>query len=476
MRLFPQLFFTLLLLSLMSESSYAQCFILKVSFDDCQSCRGILTSFDPQKTGLPAYVVFPTKSLSDSSEIQFLGRFEQSGMKAIYDDSWYNKMKDCKSCVVGLNKHGKIAYNSLLSELRIDSFQEYIANNKSTKMDKHVQFFEQRDTIKYVFDIGLGSLKIINNNNGDLIGKIRSSDMNLGLLGAKMSGGERFKFQKYGFALNRGSSELAAKFKSFQIAPNGDIFMSYQYHNTPDSLTNNITDEICIVQYSSLGQFKDIFLVRQKKDMVLYDFSFLLENSKSIYINACSSEGFQKDLESGIKRINYIAHFLLKNGIFEFEKFVPLDIPYIHKTKYFENDLSSNLSCFPYVANYLSNEVYDIYSGRKMYIINDSIYKKGILEDEANSFTEPFHCYGVKFNTKHKELILAYKLGDNTYINWYSKDLLLLRSRCLDFKFTKLGQVRFVNMNLESNLLEIIYANQENDLQTVAVPLDLYNI
>lgn len=455
--------------------SQAQCFVLKVNITDCALCSASSSAFNPQQTGLPAFVIYPTSRREDSTDINYAGKFSEHNIKMLFNDNWNEKLTcdNSLSCVFGLNKDGKIVYTSSLKSLSTAQLDTFLLSNKAEQSVKTVR----HDSLLYTQN-NLGVIKIHDVANDHLVYTIRVADFDLQLLANKMSGVEKQRFEKYGTIINKKTSAFLAQFTDIQFSNNGDLFVKLLYHTTYDSLTSNIVDEHAIVHYNAIGNYKDVYLIEKSKAFIFKDRNFLLANEDTFYaiVEDVSKRIVHEKPES---KINFIGRFIKNKGMYRFNSYVPYNLPYIQQLKFEYNYLSSSSSYYPLFTNKFSNSVYNIKTNKSVFIIDSAKYITGI---DTSSFDpqksiethEKLNVFAIRpVFGKPNLYSIPYIYDNKLYINYYTDDLV---KTTFYWGEAKIGKNRIVSVagRAGQDIISIVYVDKDKTWKSVALPATLF--
>lgn len=458
------------------NQSPAQCFVLKVNMRDCALCVAGSSGFNPIKTGLPAFAIFPASNREDSADIEYAGKFSQRGIKLLFNDSWNDKL-NCDnnlSCVFGLNKEGKAVYTSSLKSIDSAQLSTFLLNNPAEKSE-HIK---QRDSFIYTNN-AYGTIKILNAADKQLINTIRFADFDLQLLANKMLGAEKQRFEKYGSIINKKTSAFLGKFQNFRVIDKGDLYVKVLFHNTRDSLTTNITDEHAIVHYDARGNYKDVYLVEAPDTVSFHDYDFLQANEDTLYA-VTHDRTMPIEPEKPTSEINFIGRYVKENGNYRFSGFVYCKMPYIYQMKFGYSYLGSGTSTYPLFISKFSNSVYNIKTNKSVFIIDSAKYMAGIDTSTFNpqksiETNEKLDVRGIRPVFGQSDLYaMPYLYDGKFYINYYTTDL--------EKKYTyHWGQATVAGMPIVSaatrdgqDVFSVIYADKHKTWKSIAMPMSLF--
>lgn len=467
------LFITILCLS---SQINAQCFLLKVNMRDCALHTTGISSFNPAKTGLPAFALFPTSSREDSVDIEYAGKFSVRGIKILFNDKWNEKI-DCgniRSCVFGLNKDGKVDYTSSLESIDSAQLNTFLLNNKPEKSATHIQ----RDSLLYTKN-ELGTIKILNAIDKQVIKTLRFADFDLQLLANKMPKGEKQRFEKYGNIINKRTSTFLGKFQNFRFNDKGDLFVKALFHNTEDSLTTNITDEHAIVHYDAWGNYKDVYLIELTEAIYFSDHDFLLANEDTFYAVTYDRK-MKIETQEPTNEINFIGRYVKRSGNYKFSGFLPYKIPYIYQLKFGFSYLGSGTSTYPLFVTKFSNEVYNVKTNQSVLIIDSTKYMVGIdtssFDAEKSIQThEKLDVRGIKEVYGHTDLYaMPYLYDGNLHINYYTANL--TKKHTYYWGKTTIAGKPIVSATVRDgqDVFAVIYAEKDKSWKLISMPLSLF--
>lgn len=458
----------------LSNALYSQCILTKISFNDCETCRGSLQALTSNKTGLPIFVVFPKYRMDDSTDIQRVGSFRNMNIQTIYSDTWYNKLqnKGCQSSVFGLDKYGVIRYQSCLTELDILGIKDFINQNKIHDYEDVYNMTVIRDSLLYFFDVGIGKLKISNYYNNESIKIIKSGEVSMSQISKNMSADEANRFLLYAEELNKEPS-FKSKFNAFQMGSDKSVYLRLQYYTMEDTSLGFVAEKNCIVKYDSIGNFKDVILIQMDTNFVIYDGAYLQDNDSFIYCNIRPKEGIHKLMSSRSPKY-FIARFSKKNGTYYLDGYIKYQMPFINRKKYFDSYLSSNISSYPYVANSYANEIFHLNNRVLINIIDTSSYKYNILES-IDADKEPFRVFPIKFDHYTNSLLVPYKNGNYFYLNVYDTNLTLLYSKELGLSLYNDRLAWSMEIYPSVDLAQIYFKYGEDSFSFISLPITLIN-
>ncbi len=459
-----------------ANTGLAQCFVLKANMNDCALCVSGSANFSPAKTGLPAFAVFPISSREDSADIEYAGKFSVRGIKLLFNDSWNEKLQcdQSLSCIFGLNKEGKTVYTSSLKSIDSVQLNTFLLNNAPEKSTTLVQ----RDSLLYTKN-ELGTIKILNAADKQLIKTLRFADFDLQLLANKMSIAEKQRFEQYGNIINKKTSTFLGKFQNFRINNNGDLFVKVLFHNTRDSLTTNITDEHAIAHYDGRGNIKDVYLIELTEGVSLNDIDFLMANDDTFY---AVTYDYKKriDRQEPTSEINFIGRYVKKKGNYRFSGFLPYKIPYIYQLKFGYSYLGSGTSTYPLFTAKFSNEIYNVKTNQSVFIIDSAKYMAGIdtssFDPEKSIEThEKLDVRGVRPVFGQADLYsLPYLYDGKLYINYYTTNLTKKHTYYWG-KATVAGKpIVSVSARTGLNMFSVIYAEKDKTWKSIAIPMSLF--
>lgn len=468
------LFFTAILI--LTNQSQAQCFILKVNIGDCALHTTGISNFNPVKTGLPAFAVFPTSSREDSADIEYAGKFSVRGIKMLFNDNWNEKLHcdNSLSCIFGLNKEGKIVYTSSLKSIDSVQLSTFILNNAPEKSAMLIQ----RDSFLYTKN-ELGTIKILNATDKQLVKTLRFADFDLQLLANKMPKAEKQRFEKYGNIINKRTSTFLGKFENFRFNNKGDLFVKVLYHNTLDSLTTNITDEHAIVHYDARGNYKSVYLIELTEAIYFSDHDFLFANEDTLYAVTYDRK-MKIETQEPTSEINFIGRYVKKMGNYHFSGFLPYKMPYIYQLKFGFSYLGSGTSTYPFFVPKFSNEVYNVRTNQSVFIIDSAKYIAGIDTSSFNAEKsiethEKLDVRGITavFN-QGGVYAMPYLYDGSLYINYYTANL--TKKYTYYWGKATVGGKSIVSASVKDgqDLFAVIYAEKDKTWKSILIPMSLF--
>lgn len=459
-----------------ANTSLAQCFVLKANMNDCALSVSGSAIFSPVKTGLPAFAVFPTSSREDSADIEYAGKFSVRGIKLLFNDSWNEKLQcgQSLSCIFGLNKECKIVYTSSLKSIDSAQLSTFLLNNAPEKSTMLVQ----RDSFLYTKN-ELGTIKILNAADKQLIKNLRFADFDLQLIANKMPDEEKQRFEKYGNIINKKTSTFLGKFQNFRIDNEGDLFVKVLFHNTRDSLTTNITDEHAIAHYDARGNFKDVYLIEHTAAVSFLDIDYLMANEDTFY---AVTYDYKKRINPQEPRseIYFIGRYVKKRGNYQFSGFLPYKMPYIYQLKFGYSYLGSGTSTYPLFTAKFSNEIYNVKTNQSVFIIDSAKYMTGIdtssFDPEKSIETlEKLDVRGARPVFGQVDLYsLPYLYDGKLYINYYTTNLTKKYTYYWG-KATVAGKpIVSVSVRAGQDMFSVIYAEKDKIWKSIAIPMSLF--
>ncbi len=470
--------FIVFLLFLTATSANSQCIVLKIDLNDCMVCRSKMLKVNPEVTGVPAYVLFPEASRADSVDLDFVGRFSVSNIEMRFNDNWYQQL-DCeksRSCAWGVDKFGVFTYLGAVVDLDSFSLSTFLTANKPNLEPLKSLKVAYLDSLQFKFDEELAVLHITNRFTQKTKAVIRSSNFNLSLITDKLSGLKKQQFDKYGRYINTEMAAFVAKFQNFRILNDSTVVMCYMYHNTPDSISGNITDEFAFIEYTLEGELRNVYLADIPSNMIMYIPDFIA-SGQELYVLFWALDSNGSSEPENWESVNYIARLILKDGKYVLDAPVPYNIPWYYRKRKMYDYLSLGFSSYPYVSSYLGNEIYDLKSNKKIHIISDTLFRKyaDAISDPASfdPALEKFHCYGIDYDKKKNELIVAYGFENKLLINAYTSSLDLISTTTVKLNFILDESFLWATVYPEINSLEISFRKKDKR-RKYSLPLDLF--
>ena len=451
----------------------AQCVLLKVDFNDCALCTASSAVFIPSRTGLPVYVVYPNSSRADSADLDYAGKFSRNHIQMLFNDYWNEKL-NCThglSCVFGLNRYGDIVYTSSLKTLVQAEVDTFLARNKAEPPIGEIY----NGALQYSHN-NLGVIKILNTANGEVVKTIRTSELDLQLLANKMAKNEKRCFEKYGAIINKEITPFLAKFIEIRLDKKGDLYVLLSYHNTPDSISVNITDESCILHYDAKGNYKDVYLIEKQKRFFIKCSGFLPVSDDTLCL-------ITEDRAKATDRTaNFLSRFVKKDGRYTFAGYIPLPLPYIYRYKYGVNYLTAGNSYSPLVVTTFSNTIYNINSRKTVCIIDSATYMAGI--DTATHFdpaksimtNEKLHVFSVVPVAGKQQLYsLTYTYDNKLFIDYYTTDLKKQSSYSWDAAGMMGNAILYAEGIEGKDAVSMLYQDGHKIRKSVIIPLSLFH-
>lgn len=467
-----------LLLVYCFSSSIGQCILIKADPRDCQSCFGNIRLLDPLRTGLPAFAVYPESLADDSSDLAERTGLTKHGIQLLFSSRTYNKFFEGNdsSEVIGLDNKASVLLRTGLKTLDRDSLDDFVFRAAAKVHEPDGFYRVYSDTLEYRADIGLGIIKILSLNSGKVLRTVRPRDVDMDEIARRLPNDAGKRLIRYGPAIRSGGSAVASSFSFVRLGNDGHAYFMFRYYSTPDSITNNIQEECCIVKCTPLGDIVSYHPIIRPPQQIIYDQSFILKEKEEIFVNTCSLEGFKRDLAKGAKRVNYIARYTLQERRFEYQGLIDLPLPYLHQTKYYENDFSSNFCDFPFVTNIHSNELYNLQLKKRVPIVEENLFRSICIEEESNGVSEKgFACFGIKKYEVDGQTraVLASRFIGNTWLTVYSPDLKPLRSTLISARFARDGQINWVDIYPPIRQVQIMFTTL-GSRRLLVLPSDLF--
>lgn len=457
---------------------YSQCIILKVDLNDCIACRSGMSQLSSRVTGLPSYVIYPETSRSDSADIDYEGKFSIAGHNILFNDRWYEKLAvdENKTCFFCLDKFGNVVYQEQIKKLDTNKLKSFINGNLPKDVQLKTQFTSYNDSFQLEFDMSLSRLTIANYKTNKLIANIRSSEFNIQLIEDKLEGIHKKKFQKYGKLINYKIPAFLAHFVSFRVVADSVILMYFQYHNTPDSISENITDDYAIIEYNFKGKLKNVYLIEKPDSIVFFSDDFLVDGH-DIYFPfwTLDSNGFSNPPIWA--EAKYLAKLSKRNGKYVFNSTLNIKLPEFYVQRKTYSYLSVLYSSFPYVCSYLSPEIVNIKTMEHNLQVSIDDIKNHIKNQtgDVDASIQKFYCYGVALTNNNSKVLTLYRYDDLLYLKAFQPSLNDTGSlNVIANIFTTNSKFIWGVMYPSINTLRITMETKENKYKKYNLPLDLF--
>lgn len=430
-------------------------------------------------TGLPAYVVFPESARADSADLDFVGRFSVSKIQMQFNDNWFQKVncKQGRSCAFGLNQYGSVVFETQIDKIDSIALHNYIRQNQPSDEVPDGSLFAYTDSLQFKFEDRLGRLVVSNRYKEKVLYKIKSSSFDLSLISNQLSGIKKEKFLKYGIQINKEMTAFICRFVSFRIKDDSTILLCLLYHNTPDSISPNITDDYAFIEYSMDGNVRNVKLADIPIDIVVYSPSFI-SDSGNIYVTFWRLNSHQENEPDNWDTARYIARFTAKGERYVLDSIMPQKIPWYYAQRKTYNYLSLAYSSYPYITSYLGNEITDLLTGKTIEIIPNEVFRKKIdFSKDGGSFDqalENFHCYGINVDKKKDEIISIFKSYNVLNIGRYDKNLNKISYTTIKYDFFSEASFIWASIYPEINLIEMRIKVKNSEFRQYYLPLDLF--
>lgn len=460
-------------LLLLCLTTQAQSLLLKVNLSECPTCKSNLYRYAAFTADIPSFVVFPAHLRDDSIDLEYTGHFSEHGFSILFNTPWYNKLNSIRasSTISCLDEQGKIVVTLPFTGNNTDTIQDFLANIVT---DKQPATYISRNGKEYSFNAQLGKLTI-KNNNGRTIKTIRSADIELATIAARLTGEKQELFKKHGETLNRKMTGFNATFSSFRLE-HDKLLGLFAFHSTPGNIREEITDEYALVQYDTLGNYQDMNLIELPDNVVFYEFDFFTAPNGDLFL-------YCYDLKQDPNKfpLDSVRNYLYQlrqtpNGIYQLYQRLDLGMPYVHKLKYGFNNLTSSLSFYPFVVNQYDNTVYNLATARTYKIINDSIYKKTVNANTEDYWAAHFRILATaRHATKCNCINIIYKLGNEYFLSELNGTTGKLHTEKLFLSqmADKLGSMTDLAFWMASDQILVRFKRADNANHEFCLPLSL---
>lgn len=150
-----------------------------------------------------------------------------------------------------------------------------------------------------------------------------------------------------------------------------------------------------IIKYNILTEQKSTFLLDQSEKICI-GLGFDIVDDSTIIILTTKPDEYIEDLVKNAEPIYNVSQFVLRNGMYHFDKYFPIDLAPIYRQKLLYNQFSLHASNYPLLTIYKDNYVYDLATGKKWNILENNRDAHKNTENFSKPYLdERFFVFGI---------------------------------------------------------------------------------
>lgn len=469
----------LILILFHCNPSFSQCALIDIKLTECVSCYQNLAYLDTHYASIPVFAVFGKSSEEDSADIDYKLKLARYGITSIYNDELHSKLSkiDNTSAITLVDVNGDWVWTKPIKEMTKPFIKDSLDIKSPNASFDNDYAYKEHGGYRYKFNYNTGVLKVTDRKTNQKKFEIKPSGFDYNNLEKNLTDEERFYFKQVNNEINK-ESNITPVYTWFNVDDDENIYLIFRYSNITMQGKENATviDKYCVTKYDKNGKLLTINPIQEQvkgsnRNFNVYTGRFCLVDSGTIL---CFAHDYKYWFDDIIKlkpdSIIYFANeYKLQNGRYYHTRSYPIDLPFIHRTKYFENYLSEELSSYPVIGVQFGNDLYNVENGAVTHLVNDEEYRKSIRVKKEVDGNEQLFVYGVLADKERKNVFVIFKWGSSVYVNHYNLKLELQKSFLLNSLFPK-ANISSADFDKTKSLLHI------NDLTTRrrwALPLGL---
>lgn len=464
-----------LLFFLQSIAQYLQ---VNIKLNECVSCYSSLTFLNPTKTGIPVFAVFKESYQEDSAAIEYKLKLRMFNIPTIYSTKMYKNVFDSTSSVSFYDRNGQLCWQKPLKTIK-SSFADTLRSQPNLYWEGlgHGCFWNNDYLYKFSYDLGI--LKAYDRSNKRILFEIIPSKTLLDSVVVKMTKQQKYYFQQVKTLLNE-KSNIAPSYQWFQIDNQGNLFLGYKCLTVSyDSISKNISDKdiYSLVKFSASGQLILVTPVEEynpkmNPNLSLYMCVFkVIDSDNFISVTHDWKNWVYEILEKkpDSTPIYTVTQFSTRDRKYYPAKYIPVDIPYANRKKYFDNHLSVVYCNYPLISFGFGNNLYNAENTATTTIVDDEQYRQSVsLDKEAEHAT--FAIVATIADKQSQNFYVFYRWKGQYLLNRYSWELKLEKSTPIQ-SILKFDGAIWAEFDLSHRLVYMVSKAGE---QRTALPLDIF--
>lgn len=458
---------------------FGQCILLDMKLNECSSCYNSLQYLNSSKIRIPVFTIFAERMIEDSSDIDYKLKLSMFNIKAVYSDELHKRFfnETNSSTAIFVDENGEILSNRVLKTIDRKFVEDTLQKYQYKSFDKACKY-SYFNNIYYKFNFHTGNLKMYIRNSGIINNEIKSSAISFDLLQEKLTKRDEFYFKQVGNRLNKKSS-FSPQYFWMDNDEWGNAYLSFTYLNVADDTPKFVMGEKqCIAKFNKEGQLVDMYPIEEKVEGSnvendLFSNRFIIKDSLSIISFTHNPDNWFDEilkLKPDSTPLRFISEYKIKDGRYYFDKSYSVDLPYIHRIKYFDNYLTPEFSSYPVFCVQFGNELWNVENGVKINLINETEYKNSIKVGKDDLGKEDMRTYQTFADKNNKTIYAIYKWKENYYLNKYNWDLVIQKTTILN-SILHLDVLASVDFDGTSRM---VYFNDKGLERSIGLPLDLF--
>ena len=433
----PSKLLFILLVALLSRGVHplkAQSIVLNIVPGECVSCRAYLSQMAKFHSYLPIMAIFKDHLRADSAEIEYLAGIQDLRLRYVFNNQMYDKYVATANPGSTSNwflydQHGSLVSKGNLKSLQPDSIRtqiETLLQKLPVTNRAHLYF---SDKYLSVFDSRLSRIDLYDKTDYRPVKKFRSSEFDFNELVKNLSTSDSLAFVQKGFRLTNGLG-FKPRYSWAYLTPNENLIGMFEYIQ-PTIIRDSFHYEIrkAVAHFTIDSDTPKIYPVNFASEDTLDNYAarfvYAGDNRFLTFTHGIWFDNLLK--KDPHQSISYITLYELDPAD---KSYRPIrqyqdDLPEIYRTKYFENELSPELSSYPYVLTRFGNEIRDIENGRSAAIIDTVDYHRYLVAYKSQKGKEYLTVLSSSVR-KDGQVFIAYRLEQDAYVNIYDPELKLL--------------------------------------------------
>lgn len=395
----------------------AQVLVAKVNFGSCPKCQVPLSLLSPASNQIPTYLALPSDSRSDSVELEEAYGIRSKGIIVLYNDALYDFLPDKhQSTLFLLDATGHIVWKKSLLELNQGDVSAgnslYLKSYAYKKKGTEINYIKYNK--RFAFDLVLGKLSIYGYEDTSVY-KMTEKDQQVAMKKSGQKQEEMTDEAKAFFALNK---QYRPSFVSFYPLSTDEVFLMGRYYMAERKGENTTIIPQNALFYHKNRKAVEVYPISTKNLPEGYSFdpsNFIMPNRQTILMPFFIAQEmpFRKPAK-------FAGMFVLKNGIYEFQQQLGLELPDVYKTNFGYNLVSFRIADYPFLMMPFGTDIYDVQTSKaiRMPFLHRVDYGNITPQDlvERGNEAVPFRNVDLVYDNKRNLIYIVSQYQKKYYL------------------------------------------------------------
>ena len=378
--------YSLIIFTVCIQQSFAQYVVFNIQLGNCIRCYKNLSELSKCMTSYPAFIALDPALATDSTEIFKTFKVDQFGYDVTFDSTLYHRTKHADfSSFNFFNENDSLILQQDILKTKTSICDELDFHVNLTLQDACFNKYNADKQFRFNILTGITEVLVQDQKIKSIYSSIVTADDVYQLLSD-----EKKKINTPTTLQELYSNPLIVnKIKYANVWDIGNLSFLYEYLIIQEISDGDtiVEKRYAIIEYDLSTGEKSLRSI-EMPDKGLLGFGFLIANDSSIVLLTENTLENIRELVKKPEPIYNVSEFVLREGIYTFKQYFPIDLAPIFREKFLYNNFSLHASNYPYLSIYKDHYIYNLNTGASWNILENNLEVKSVTKNFSTPYLD----------------------------------------------------------------------------------------